>query len=217
MRMPISLPGGGHIQKRKTRQTGASSTGWLDTPFKQCLFGGLPRMGYNEAIMYSDASKHLHRLPTLRAVCGIGLVLLYLAATTPLTPALTTLVAMADRSHQVAVELTRGGIQVVLRHDGVHDPAHRHGILAWALTRISQGATPGRPDHVIQFAASPISDQAPALVRGPASDVPVPGLLQPANLPPRMAWPLAVSPGTLSPPPDSRDTLVNVRSTVLLI
>lgn len=174
-------------------------------------------MGYNGAIMHRDASKLLHRLPTLRLVCGIGLVMLYLAATTPLTPALTVLLAMADRSHQVSVQPALGGIQVVLRHDCVNNLTHRHGLLARALTRISQGATPGRPDHVIQFAASPISDRAPALVCSPASDAPVPGLLLPANLPPRMAWPLTVSPGALSPPPDSLGALVNVRSTVLLI
>src|SRR6185436_10784128 len=101
-------------------------------------------------------------LPALRRVGASCLVLLYLLAGTPLTLAVTTLLATSDRSHHVAVQATAEGIQLVLRHDCVNSPTHRHGIVARTLTLMAQRPVEGQPDHVIAFAASAASHQAAA-------------------------------------------------------
>ena len=174
-------------------------------------------MGYNSLTMQQNASAFLRHLPALRWVGGSCLVLLYLLTAIPLTPTLTALLAMADRSHQVAVQPTAHGIQVVLRHVCFNSPAHRHGLVARALTLFAQRPVEGRLDHVIQFAASPLSDQAPALILAPASDSPAPELLPPSGIQPRPSWLIAALMGPLRPPSDASGALVNVRSTVLLI
>ena len=80
--------------------------------------------------MHGDRLVHLRRVPTLVRVGGSGLLLLYLLMATPLAPALTALLAMGDPSHHVAVQQTARGIRVVLRHDCLHSPTHRHGVVA---------------------------------------------------------------------------------------
>ncbi len=85
-----------------------------------------------------------------RAWVGSGLLLAYLLAT-PLAPALTALLASMDRSHHIAIQQTAHGIQVVLRHDCLNSPAHRHGLAARVLTFFAQRTTPAQPDHVLQF------------------------------------------------------------------
>lgn len=167
--------------------------------------------------MKRDTSTLLRYLPTLRRVGGSWLALLYLLTGTPLLPSVTTLLAMADRSHHVAVRQTTGGIQVVLHHDCVNSPLHHHGLAARALTLIAQRPAEGQADHVIQFSASAVSQQtsAPAIASPP--DAPAAELISPCDL-----WscpaPLTLVPAAHTrPPPDPGGLLLSLRSTVLLI
>ena len=156
-------------------------------------------------------------LPALRRVGASCLMVLYLLAGTPLTLAVTTLLATADRSHHVAVQPTAEGIQLVLRHDCVNSSTHRHGIVARTLTLIAQGPVEGQPDHVIEFAASAVLHQAAAPAIAPAPDSSATGLSSPCELCPCPA-PLTSVPATHPrPPADASARLLSLRSTVLLI
>jgi len=142
---------------------------------------------------------------------------LYLLTGTPLAPVLTTLLALTDRNHHVAVQQTAGGIQVVLRHDCVSSPAHHHGIIAQTLTLIAQRPAEGYPDHVIQFAASAVSQRACAVILTPATGAPAPELFPPGDFRPCPAALTAVSAAHPRPPSDASGLLISLRSTVLLV
>lgn len=177
-----------------------------------------PSMFYGAFGMKRDTPSLPRCLPTLRRVGGSWLMWLYLLTGTPLVPSVTTLLAMADRSHQVAVQQTGVGIRVVLRHRCVTCPAHRHGIIARALTLIAQRPAEGHPDHVIQFAASAVSQRAPALALTPAARAPAPELFPPpCDLRPCPALLTSVLAAHPRPPPDAGGLLISLRSTVLLI
>ena len=136
---------------------------------------------------------------------------------TPLVPGLTTLLAMADRNHHVAVQLAAEGIQLVLCRDCVNSPSHRHGIIAQALALIAERPAEGHPDHVIQFAASSVSQRASAPAIAPAPDSPAPEFFPPFDLRPCAAPLTSVPAAHPRPPPDASGLLSSLRSTVLLI
>jgi hypothetical protein len=144
-------------------------------------------------------------------------VLVYLLSAMPLVPGLTALLATLDRSHHVAVQQTADGLQVVLRHDCVNAPAHRHGLVARALTLIAQRPAEGHPDHVIQFAASATSQPASTFTLAPATGEPASILFPPCEFLPCVARPAARTAVRPRPPPDASGSLLSVRSIVLLI
>ncbi len=158
------------------------------------------------------------RLPhTFRMLAGGCLALLYLLTATPVAPAITVLLAALDRSHQVAMQETANGLQVVLRHGCVNLASHRHGMVARALTLFAQQTTPSQSDHVIQFGAV---DR----LRQPSTPImaPVPGLeLHPATVPCDFLLPAPLLTSSLvnlpRPPPAASGLLHSLRSTVLVI
>jgi len=154
---------------------------------------------------------------TSSLIRGSCVLLLYLVIATPLAPALTTLLAVFDRSHHVAVQQTEKGLQVVLRHGCLTWPMHRHGMLARALTVLARRTTAPQSDHVIQFGAMDSSQQAPALAIEPTSNSPEPG----GNVVCEFAFHAAdVTAGFATfprPPPAPSGLLLTVRSTVLVI
>lgn len=156
-------------------------------------------------------------LPALRRVGASCLMLLYLLAGTPLALAVTTLLAMADRSHHVAVQATAEGIQLVLLHDCVNSPTHRHGIVARTLTLMAQRPVEGHPDHVIDFAASPVSPLASAPAIAPAPDSSANQLLSLCDLCPCPAPLAPLAAAHPRPPPDANGLDLTLRSTVLLL
>ena len=174
-------------------------------------------MGYCLPRMHRERPTILRHLPTLRLVGGSFLVLLGLVTATPLAPALTALLALADRSHPVAVQQTARGIQVVLRHNFFNSPTHRHGMVARALTMIAERPVGSQPDHVIQFAASATSEQASALAIEPAPGAPAPGLFPSYDFLTCPARPTAVPAAHPRPPPGTSGLLLSLRSTVLVI
>jgi hypothetical protein len=142
--------------------------------------------------------------------------LLYLLAVTPLSLALTALLASADRSHHLGILATPDGLQLVLRHDGATRQTHRHGVVARTLVLFAQRATVPPSDHVIQFGAANSLGQ-PAEATPP----PLPWRLLAAVIP---CSPLLAS-ATLTfapvhpprPPPVTSELLLSLRSNVLLI
>jgi hypothetical protein len=81
-----------------------------------------------------------------------ALLLLYLLSATPATPALTALVARIDRAHQVFLQPTANGTEIVLHHRHPPTVAHHHGFVARALTALALPASPSQRDHILQFA-----------------------------------------------------------------
>jgi len=145
------------------------------------------------------------------------LLLLYLVTATSLAPVAVTLLAGTDRSHHVAIQQTSKGLQVVLRHGCVDPAAHRHGLLAQALTAFAQRAASPQSDHVIQFASTDVLQQTSALVIESACDSPATNeegaailLFQPSD----STFGCVAFP---RPPPVASELLLTVRSTVLLI
>jgi hypothetical protein len=150
---------------------------------------------------------------TFRLVSGSLVLALYLLTATPLAPALTALLALADRGHHLAMQQTSGGIAVVLRHDCFNSPTHRHAFIARTLTLLAQPTSASQPDHVIQFGASAMSaETAIALVAVESA----PEILASGDLLPRSAS-KTVSSQHCHPPPGASGWLWNVRSPVLLI
>ena len=154
--------------------------------------------------------------PRLR-LCAISLALLYLVIATPLLPLLTALLALSDRSHLVILQPTTQGIQVVLRHDGLHSPSHRHGLIARSLAVFAQRTIAPQTDHVIQFGAMDTAHQTPVLTIEPTSSLrDCPGKLNGDSAFPKgsMTLELAAFP---RPPPVPSGRLLTVRSNVLVI
>jgi hypothetical protein len=145
-----------------------------------------------------------------------GVLLLYLLTSSPLAPVFTTLIATTDRSHHVAIQQTSGGIQIVLRHDCLNSPAHRHGLAACLLTTFAQRTTASQPDHVIQFSGADAAMLTPALSVASTQDatasevVPAPTALIQVLSPvqPPTAW---------RSPPGANAIGIELDSTVLLI
>lgn len=154
---------------------------------------------------------------TSSLVGGCCLLFLYFVAATPLAPVLITLMAGLDRSHHVAIQQTTQGLQVILRHGCRNSPSHHHGMVARALTVFAQRTTAQQSDHVIQFGALDIAQQAPALEIGPASNLPDPdGNVAGYSVFHAAAVTLQVAASPRSPPVPT-GLLFAVRSTVLLI
>jgi len=144
-------------------------------------------------------------------------MLAYLLTSTPAAPALTGLLALADRSHHVAVEQTVHGLAVVLHHDGFNPLTHHHGFVARALTLIAQRPAEANPDHVIQFTGSAPSEPCSALVIKRASPSSVPEVFAPSHQELRPKLLTAASKTRSRASPDSSGVLLSFRSTVLLI
>jgi len=156
-------------------------------------------------------------VPIFRLIGGGCLGLLYLLTATPVALALTALLALADSSHHLAIQQTEHGIQLVLHHDRVNSPTHRHGMVARALTLIAQRPVGAQPDHVIEFTARATSEQTPALAFGPTPDsLALEPFFQYETLP----YPVRLNTASTvypRPPPGIVGSLLNTRSTVLLI
>lgn len=160
--------------------------------------------------MFREAKSDWKTFPVFT---GSLVAALYLLTATPLAPALTALLALADRSHNVAIQQTTGGVTVVLRHDCANSPTHRHGVVARTLTLIAQRTSEAQPDHVIQFSASTTS--IPVSIAPPIID-------SVSNAPALCDVTLCVSPAVTQeiprpPPPGASSSLLSTRSTVLLI
>jgi hypothetical protein len=143
--------------------------------------------------------------------------LLYLLAATPLAPAMTALLAAFDGSHDVALQRTANGPQVVLQHDCVNLATHRHGMVALSLTLFAQRTTPSQPDHVIQFGAVDSLRQSSPPIIAPAPQFRLLAAFVRCDflLPPlRLTSSLVNLP---RPPPATSGILFNLRSTVLVI
>jgi hypothetical protein len=144
-------------------------------------------------------------------------MLLYCLTGTPLALVLTTLLATADRSHYAAVHATAEGIQLVLLHDCVNSPTHRHGIVARTLILVAQPPIEGHPDHVIEFASSTVSHRASEPAIAPAPDSSVTQLLSLCDLSPCPAPLTPVATAHPRPPPEANGLVLTLRSTVLLL
>lgn len=145
------------------------------------------------------------------------LLLLYLVSATSLAPVVVALLAGMDRSHHVAVQQTSKGLQVLLQHGCVDSVAHRHGLLAQALTAFAQRAASPQSDHVIQFASTDVAQQTSALAIESACDSPATNEDGAANL---LFHASDLTFGCVAfprPPPIESELLLTVRSTVLLI
>ena len=167
----------------------------------------------------------MHRIPSTparlfrvgRLVVRIGLLSLYLVTATPLAPALTALLALADGAHQVALQQSAGGVQVVLHHECVRSAAHRHGMVARTLTLFAQRTAGAQLDHVIQFGSANFMSPAPMVAVAPSTQMPALDAF-PSGLcrleAPSLGLFLATCP---RPPPAASGLLRSVRSTVLLL
>ena len=142
-------------------------------------------------------------------------LLLYAGACLPLGLGILALAGSCDPAHRAVLRGANGGFQLVLQH-GRLSTAHRHGVIAQAITAFSRPESSSNPDHVIPFAASSNPSQVwQTAVGRPASLKQVPAapaspffFSEAQNL---------SSPVQLQPLPALRDTLVCLRSTVLLI
>jgi len=156
-------------------------------------------------------------LASPRARVGGCLLLVYLAAATPLAPALTALLASMDRSHHVAIQQTMRGVEVVLRHHCFDSRPHQHGLAARVLILLAQRTTPAQPDHVIQFGTTDTVRETSKLIVEPE-----PCCLVPDAFPalgaglrvPSVSYFSSVFP---RPPPAASRLLLALRSTVLLL
>lgn len=145
------------------------------------------------------------------------LLLIYLVSATSLAPVTVALLAGMDRSHHVAIQQTPSGVQVVLHHGCGDSAAHRHGLLARALTAFAQRAASPQSDHVIQFASTGVVQQTSALAIESACDSPAANEAGAANL---LFHSSDLTFGCVAfprPPPVASELLLTVRSTVLLI
>jgi hypothetical protein len=159
-------------------------------------------------------SRRPRRWRRLGANC---LLLLYVAAATPLAPGLTALLAATDTSHHVTIEQTMRGFRVVLRHQCANSPSHRHGMAARVLTLFAQRTTPAEPDHIIPFAITDTARETPTLNVEPESRA---TFLDPS--PAAQAWHLRapsipIAADFSRPPPAASGLILAVRSTVLLV
>jgi hypothetical protein len=160
-------------------------------------------------------SRTQRRRAWLRQLTAGGVLLLHLAAFSPLGVAFATAFGSLDRDHRLNLLAGDGGLQVVLRHQ----PGcltHHHGSVARALTVFARPAGPGEPDHVLQFrsadylvsAAEVESSQAAA--DDPASTAPLTLAGPGSPLVPMVAAPTHL-------PHTESGGLLGLRSTVLLI
>ena len=154
-------------------------------------------------------------IPILPHVVGSFLLCVYVATATPILPVLTALLGSTDRSHHVALQQTAQGVQVVLRHECANLLAHRHGVVARALTLLAQRSTTGA-DHVIQFTSTAISEQTPVFTVTSASDSAAPDILSPSNFSPYSTG-IAALASAYPRPPDKGSSLLSICSTILLI
>lgn len=83
------------------------------------------------------------------------MVLLYVAAASPLGLGFATVVSGLDRSHQVQVSAGGQGFRLVLHH-ATSCANHRHGLVAKSLVLFSQPRTVANSDHVLQFSSADI-------------------------------------------------------------
>lgn len=93
------------------------------------------------------------RISPARSIVGWTVLLLYLAACSPVGLGITAAFGALDRDHHVRICSGVNGPQVVLHH-GCNCTTHRHGIIARTLTAFAEATSPADPDHVIQFAAT---------------------------------------------------------------
>jgi hypothetical protein len=145
------------------------------------------------------------------------LLLLYLATATPIAPLAVALLARLERGHQVALQHTAQGLRVVLRHGCLDSPAHRHGLVAQALTALAQRTASPQSDHIIQFASADVVQQTPAVSMESASDSPATNEEGAADL---LFHASDLTFGCVAfprPPPVASELLLTIRSTVLLI
>ena len=142
----------------------------------------------------------LRHVPALLKGGGVCLALLFLLTASPLAPVFTALLAAADSDHQVTIHQTAHGVQVVLRHDCLNSPTHRHGLVAQALTLLAQRPAAGHPDHDIQFAAADTSERTFAFALALATDSPAPESFLPIDQLPNPA-PLNAFSGVRPRPP----------------
>lgn len=156
-------------------------------------------------------------LPSWRWLGASGVLLLYLLTATPLAPVLTALVAMAEGTHDVGLQPTAHGIQLVLHHHCLNPPTHRYGLMARVLRLAPERASGGQTDHVIPFSAKAASDQAPALATDFAPDSWVPELSSLWQFPPRTGRVIVRLADHPHPVQDSGDSWLSIGSTVRLL
>lgn len=145
------------------------------------------------------------------------LLLLYLVTATPIAPLTVALLARLDRDHHVALQHSAQGLQVALQHGCLDSPAHRHGLVAQALTVFAQRTASPQSDHIIQFASADVVQQTPALSIESACDSPAPNEDRVADFLfhlPDVTLGCAAFP---RPPPVPSGLLLTIRSTVFLI
>jgi hypothetical protein len=154
---------------------------------------------------------------TLRLLGAAGLLLLYLLSATPAAPALTALVARIDRAHQVFLQPTANGTEIVLHHRHAASVAHHHGFVARALTALALPASPSQRDHILQFAdgGSTLRARASSLDPTPERNSATAFALAPSTS--RPSHPNHFLPSGPCPPPGLDRSASGVRFTVLLI
>jgi len=85
-----------------------------------------------------------------RVMVGLLVFTLYCLSYSPVGISLVILVGSFDSCHEARLQSGEQGLQLVLHH-GHRCIGHHHGLVARTLTLFAQPATPGNPDHVIQF------------------------------------------------------------------
>jgi hypothetical protein len=149
-----------------------------------------------------------------RFLAGWLVLLLYVAAASPVGTGVTALVGALDREHQMQVSCAETGATIVLHHAANCAQQH-HGLAARVLTLLANADDPTNPDHVIHFTAQL------AAAKNSQVNVPAPVMLVDVSLM-ATALRLAGSVPTLSSiasshPPADRGRAACVRTTVLLI
>ena len=150
-----------------------------------------------------------------RLLAGWLVLLLYVAAFSPLAMGGVVLLGLFDPGHEVVLQSGMDRTRVVLHHRG-NCIRHQHSPVASTLTIFARPVSAADPDHVLQFGATATLLKAPEqLVRL----IPVCEKIFTAG--PDIASPftLAMCRLTLSihSPPDCFVRLFQIRSTVLLI
>ena len=85
-------------------------------------------------------------------VTGLLVLALYFLNYSPAGISLAMLAGSFDSTHEARWQPAEHGLQLVLHHN--HGCiGHHHGVMAKALTCFARPATPGNPDHVIQFSS----------------------------------------------------------------
>jgi len=171
----------------------------------------LPRTFRKPATASRSASTH----SVVQLISGWCALLVWVAVYSPVGLGVAAAVGCLDRDHHLRIHAGEQGLQLVLHH-GPNCTAHRHGIVARALTVFAQPASATDPDHVIQFSAADNSSGPTQLTVSRPANSELSGVVVAETF---LCCARETRPSLIPthPPPDERGQLLCLRSTLLLI